>query len=166
MRVSGFQRQRVAEQLGASYAAGLLSHETLSMRLDRLYRVRDFVDLRALVRDLPSPVAKLDRVGSAVRRLFERVHAPPSETQALRVIPLEQARIDEVLIGRASSCDLSLSDVSVSRRHAMLRCQDEVWSIRDLGSTNSTCINGVKVGRAIVRPGDHVRFGAEELLFD
>ena len=49
------------------------------------------------------------------------------------------------LIGRSSSCDLTLSSATVSRRHAQIDIRgDEVWAI-DLGSRNRTTIDNVPI---------------------
>ena len=53
-------------------------------------------------------------------------------------------------------------NTTVSRRHAQLRFRDGKWVLRDLGSTNGTTVNGVRVGRCELLPGD--RLGLGELL--
>jgi len=64
------------------------------------------------------------------------------------------------MLGRAPECDCVLSEPSVSRRHAELRRAGEHWLLRDLGSRNGTCVNGVRVLEEIeVGPGDRVSFG-------
>jgi hypothetical protein len=40
------------------------------------------------------------------------------------------------------------------------------WVIQDLGSTNGTEVNGVRVGRCELHPGDHVGLGDERLRID
>ncbi len=63
-------------------------------------------------------------------------------------------------IGRAPSCDFTVSDISVSRWHARLHLEDEHWLLSDLGSTNGTRVNGWRVTAAVpVRPGDQLSFG-------
>ncbi|MGW7555473.1 FHA domain-containing protein, partial [Streptomyces rimosus] len=50
---------------------------------------------------------------------------------------------------------------TVSRSHAELRNANGAWLLRDLGSTNGTCVNGRRVvGEVGVQPGDHVAFGS------
>jgi pSer/pThr/pTyr-binding forkhead associated (FHA) protein len=70
----------------------------------------------------------------------------------------------ELAVGRAVDNDVVLDDPSLSRKHAKLRrtSSDEL-EVEDLGSSNGTYVNGRKVGRGGVRPGDVVRFG--ELSF-
>ena len=39
------------------------------------------------------------------------------------------------------------------------------WAIRDLGSTNGTMVNGVKITRQRLRDGDMVVIGITELIY-
>jgi hypothetical protein len=64
-------------------------------------------------------------------------------------------------IGRARDCDLCLTDLSVSRMHALLVRREEGWVLSDLGSHNGTRLNGWLVREAVqVRAGDRVEFGS------
>jgi len=69
-------------------------------------------------------------------------------------------------LGRHPSCDVVLSSMSVSRRHARLVFRDGRWVLQDLGSTNGTEVNGIDVGRCELRPGDEVILGDERLRID
>ncbi len=56
----------------------------------------------------------------------------------------------------------------VSHRHAQIMKQDDKYYIEDLGSTNATRVNGVKLAANQAQPlkdGDKVRFGKIELTF-
>ena len=59
-----------------------------------------------------------------------------------------------------------LGDLSVSRRHALLRFRDGRWILQDLESTNGTRVNGEPVGRCQLRPGDALQVGDVRLLVD
>jgi hypothetical protein len=68
-------------------------------------------------------------------------------------------------IGRDESCDLTIADMSVSRRHAQLERTADGWLLTDLESTNGTRVNGWRVrSRVPVRPGDLVSFGSLETV--
>jgi pSer/pThr/pTyr-binding forkhead associated (FHA) protein len=54
----------------------------------------------------------------------------------------------------------------VSRRHARITFRDGVWMIQDLSSTNGTTLNGERVGRATLRPGDILRLGHSLIQVD
>ena len=62
-------------------------------------------------------------------------------------------------IGRGTSCDIVLADLAVSRRHARIHWQDEELVLEDLGSSGGTYVNGARVERCSLEPGDLVRFG-------
>ncbi|MGW1341556.1 FHA domain-containing protein [Kribbella sp. NPDC002412] len=73
------------------------------------------------------------------------------------VVPI----LDLVLIGRAPDCDLILEHPEVSRHHADLLRIDEVsYELRDLGSTNGTYVNGVRVHSRLVGDGDQICLGS------
>ncbi|MFF3488344.1 FHA domain-containing protein [Streptomyces sp. NPDC002701] len=65
-----------------------------------------------------------------------------------------------IRIGRGGDNDLVVDDLSVSRRHALLRAlPDGTYEIVDLGSHNGTFLNGQPVERARVDGGDIVGIG-------
>jgi Nif-specific regulatory protein len=64
-----------------------------------------------------------------------------------------------VPIGRDSSNTLAISDPSLSRRHCVLTCDGEQWTIRDLESRNGTFVNGAAVRESRVRHGDQISLG-------
>jgi hypothetical protein len=64
-------------------------------------------------------------------------------------------------IGRTRECDLCLSDLSVSRMHALLVRREDGWVLSDLGSHNGTRLNGWLVREPVlVHLGDRVGFGS------
>ena len=69
----------------------------------------------------------------------------------------------ETLIGRSSSCEITLANSAVSRTHARLKVQDEVITIEDLGSKNGVFVNDEKVASADLRSGDEIHLGGVTL---
>jgi pSer/pThr/pTyr-binding forkhead associated (FHA) protein len=60
----------------------------------------------------------------------------------------------EVLsIGRRSSCDICLNFANVSGIHCELSFRGGVWTVRDMGSTNGTKVNGERVLQHALAPG-------------
>lgn len=84
---------------------------------------------------------------------------PPS-TGLLERLLLERKVVQ---LGRSRSCDLVLTDDTVSRHHAMIRREPDRIVLTDLGSTNGTCVNGRWVAQAEVHSGDRVTLGGFEL---
>jgi len=64
-----------------------------------------------------------------------------------------------LIVGRAPTCDLSVADPTISRRHAELLCDEEQVTLRDLGSSNGTFVNGRKVAAATLEVDDLIAFG-------
>ena len=65
-------------------------------------------------------------------------------------------------IGRGPSCSVGLSDDSVSREHAVIRCRDGKLSVFDLGSTAGTFIDGQNIGGIRLNNGDVISMGRSE----
>ena len=61
--------------------------------------------------------------------------------------------------GRLDTCDLTISDTTVSREHAAFVRRGERWWVVDLGSTNGTRVNGRRAAEHPVDPGDQVELG-------
>jgi serine phosphatase RsbU (regulator of sigma subunit) len=69
-------------------------------------------------------------------------------------------------IGRSSETQLQLNDAHVSRKHAELVQEGEVWRVRDLGSRGGTFVNDSRVETAALQPGDRIRIGDTELRIE
>jgi len=78
------------------------------------------------------------------------------------VIPLDAAQL---AIGRDPKLEITLSDPSVSRRHARLVRIFRDFFIEDLGSTNGTFLNEHAVGKHILKHGDLLRIGSYTLRY-
>jgi pSer/pThr/pTyr-binding forkhead associated (FHA) protein len=81
--------------------------------------------------------------------------AGPGGPRKVRVLPLEDA-----VLGRDDNCQITLDDEPVSREHAKVIYQDYAPELLDLGSTNGTFLNGKRVHRAHLKPGDRIQVGA------
>ena len=69
------------------------------------------------------------------------------------------------VVGRSPRlCDLQLEDKSVSKMHCVLVKTDGLVYMRDLGSTNGTRVNGQRVLRGALLPGDRISFSGS--VFD
>ncbi len=67
---------------------------------------------------------------------------------------------DELTVGRAGGCQITLDDTYVSQLHARLFRRDGQLYVEDLGSTNGTYLNRKKVTAPIaIRKGDRLQIG-------
>jgi len=68
--------------------------------------------------------------------------------------------VPELYLGRDTQNDIVVPEAEVSRRHARLIRNGDVYIIEDLGSTNGTFINGKRLDAPhALRPGDEVQLG-------
>jgi len=67
---------------------------------------------------------------------------------------------DSVLVGRDPTCEIVLTDGSVSRRHARIERRDETWFVVDQGSANGTFVDNDRVTETELFDGQELRFGA------
>jgi hypothetical protein len=171
MLTAGVARNRLAGVLGTAFAGGLLSQDTLSYRLSVLFGGR-LVDPGGLVGDLSLRTRRRRRWSPAAGGAFEawrRMILGASDTDStplLLALDWATAHEDDLLVGRSAECDVQLADDSVSRRHARLVFRDGTWVIQDRGSTNGTIVNGDRVGRCQLQPGDRLWLGEQTLDID
>lgn len=76
-----------------------------------------------------------------------------------RLIPIDGGPPIELvkeltLVGRDEDCDLCIDHKSVSKRHCVLVVTDGLVLVRDLGSTNGTRVNDIRIRRASLLPND------------
>lgn len=72
---------------------------------------------------------------------------------------LEYCITKPIVIGRAIECDLTVLRSYISRNHAELKIEDGVLWVHDLGSSNGTLVNGVRInGSHALSHGDELRF--------
>jgi hypothetical protein len=72
---------------------------------------------------------------------------------------------DRALIGRSPECDVFLDDVTVSRRHAELVRDGNLFTITDLGSLNGTFVNRRRIESSPLEDDDEVQIGKYRMTF-
>lgn len=101
--------------------------------------------------------------GRTPRRTRARERTPPK----LKVVePAELAGTtyplgDELTVGRAAGCQITLDDTYASQVHARVFMRDGQLYVEDLGSTNGTYLNRRKVSAPmVVSHGDQIQIGS------
>ena len=70
-------------------------------------------------------------------------------------------------VGRLPESTISINDTNVSRNHAEIRTGNAAYVAVDLGSTNGTMVNGVRiVGEQRLNDGDIISFGSTHVRFE
>ncbi|MEI7032695.1 DUF1707 and FHA domain-containing protein [Streptomyces pratensis] len=161
-RLSDAQRDRALGVLREGAAQGKLSHDTFLRRMELALVARRPDELAALTADLDAG----GRWSEGLVRAVGGISAFPGklrrawQTERLPRLLLPAPGPHPLLIGRDPANGLRLNHETVSRLHAELTAQGARWVLRDLGSTNGTCVNGQRlVGSLPVRDGDQVSFG-------
>jgi transcriptional regulator with PAS, ATPase and Fis domain len=82
----------------------------------------------------------------------------PLESRALVVLGTRGLEVHdlpnsgELTIGRSESCEITVVERSVSRRHATLQVSDAGVTLRDLDSTHGSFVNGERLASGVVAP--------------
>lgn len=74
------------------------------------------------------------------------------------------SREDRIIVGRSTSCDVTINCKRISGRHLELYRQGNSWCFRDLQSSNGTYLNGKMVGGGQLHSGDALSIGACRLI--
>ena len=69
------------------------------------------------------------------------------------------------IIGRMDSCDIRILDGLISKQHAEIAFGNARWSLRDLGSSNGTVVNGRRIHAVDLAEGDQIVIGNAHLVF-
>jgi len=118
-------------------------------------------------RDDTDPIAAAPVEGPAAERTVLHRPTAAEASQPARLVVLSGPRTGlevpviehEVSIGRGPENLVVIPDISVSRRHAMLRRENGRYLLLDQASGNGTRLNGKPVTRSPLRSGDRIAFG-------
>jgi pSer/pThr/pTyr-binding forkhead associated (FHA) protein len=72
---------------------------------------------------------------------------------------------ESTTVGRSPDCDIFLDDVTVSRRHALVKRSNNQFLIEDQGSLNGTFVNRRRIESGGLEDGDEVQIGKYKLTF-
>jgi len=131
--------------------------------------------------DAPAPTPSLEPSGGRLQHgvrgdgtstlVFRRPVPVPTRALLRLVTRAGAERTIEVdgtplAIGRAADNGLAIQDPRVSRHHARLQARRGTLVLTDLGSTNGTRVNGVRVDECALGAGDRILIGDTVLLVE
>ena len=136
------------------------------LRVDDAIKVGSFSITNEIEREMMADAGVVAKVSDVA----EPINSSPRLVEAALVL-LNGERItldtDSLKIGRQASCRIVFNDSNVSREHAQLRRSADGWKLLDLGSTNGTKINGVKITEEqLLVNGDELGFGTSSAKFE
>lgn len=117
------------------------------------------------------PPRSTELAATRVIKPTEKQDAPAAAGQACLIvivgpkIGLQIPLASVVEMGRDPSCTVAFDSDMISRRHARVEPSVGGYEVIDLGSTNGTYVNDVKVSRRMLRDGDRVGLGKILLKF-
>ena len=136
------------------------------LRVDDAIKVGSFSITNEIEREIMTDAGVVAKVSDVA----EPINSSPRLVDAALVL-LNGERItldtDSLKIGRQASCRIVFNDSNVSREHAQMRRSADGWKLLDLGSTNGTKINGVKITEEqLLVNGDELGFGTSSAKFE
>ena len=136
------------------------------LRVDDAIKVGSFSITNEIEREIMTDAGAVAKVSE----IAEPMNNSPRLVEAALVLQNGE-RItldtDSLKIGRQASCRIVFNDSNVSREHAQLRRSADGWKLLDLGSTNGTKINGVKIAEEqLLVNGDELGFGTSSAKFE
>ena len=136
------------------------------LRVDDAIKVGSFSITNEIERELMTDAG----VAAKVSDIAEPMNSSPRLVEAALVLQNgERVTLDtdSLKIGRQASCRVVFNDSNVSREHAQMRRSADGWKLLDLGSTNGTKINGVKITEEqLLANGDELGFGTSSAKFE
>src|SRR5690242_9067161 len=114
-----------------------------------------------------------ETTATAVQSRVDAKATPPKLTLVVtdgadrgRTLAIDGSQPGRVLVGQAETCALRLTDPEVSRRHFALDPAPEGVRITDLGSTNGTFVDRVRVVEGLLSGGEILLVGTTAIRVD
>jgi ABC-type multidrug transport system ATPase subunit len=98
--------------------------------------------------------------------ISQKISLDKDASQPTLLMSLTFGGKQELSIGRAENNDIVLDGLQISNRHARLTQAGAGIAIEDFNSTNGVYVNGARVSKQGISPGDHVQVGSFLLQID
>jgi hypothetical protein len=153
------QQVAAAQEEQARLQARLSDFEALTRERDTLA-----ARLRELEQALDSNVPSNDQAAGAAPALGKLAVLEPQRFGLPHGVTFMLGR--EATVGRHPNSAIRIDDHYISAHHAQLVRQVDGWWVTDLGTTNGTFVNGVRVtAPTLINVGDVIRFGRVRASF-
>lgn len=77
-----------------------------------------------------------------------------------------ELKVEKTTVGRSDDNNFQIPEASVSSHHCEIHLKGKDVSVKDLGSTNGTFINGERVTEGTVKPGQILRLGSIDIRLE
>lgn len=68
-------------------------------------------------------------------------------------------------VGRSTESNAKVDDTELSRKHFTVTHEESGFTVKDLGSTNGTAVNGQRVSEQVLKPNDKITAGKSLFVF-
>ena len=111
----------------------------------------------------PIPLASLSPTSEGIPRMLAQLVVVAGPDKG-RSFPLEDGQT--LQIGRGQETSTQLNDPRISRKQCVLEIDGGKFMLSDLGGSGGTLVNGAKIARHELQPGDTIRIGETELRLE
>jgi pSer/pThr/pTyr-binding forkhead associated (FHA) protein len=121
--------------------------------------------LRAVWAEITPPKVVAGPSANGSRKAKKQSQRAPRRSELLVLDPPDERGrsyplADELTLGRAAGCTVTVDDTYVSQIHARVFAREGQYLVEDLGSTNGTYLNRKKVsGPMVMQRGDRLQVG-------
>jgi FHA domain/FhaA, N-terminal domain len=151
--------QRAAKEAGIRFLTPLAIHLAEDAALDP----------ETVKISVNNPVSKLEETAVMSSKESKPVDANiVSQINAFLIlkdrhaIPLTEPVVN---LGRMQDNQIAIEDARVSRRHAQLRVMQNHYMLIDLNSTGGTYLNGQRIRKAALKPGDVISLAGVAIIY-
>jgi len=119
-----------------------------------------------------TPLEKMDLSSKALQKTIRLKESFPQTiyenrtkfSKTIRIFSLARTQI----LGRDEDCQIVLSEINVSRRHALINFENENYVLYDISSSSGVYVNGSRVASqgVVLKPDDLIIIGLTVLIFE
>lgn len=131
---------------------------TTTISLSALHQVPSTVDTNGLLQTLPAEIVEILADIDSHSAMLIALSGPSAGARFL-------LNSDEISIGRDTTSEIFLDDITVSRKHSRITRSGDEFIVEDLKSLNGTYVNAHSITRTSLRTGDELHIGKYRLTF-